>query len=173
LLAGLATVAGLCLVVLLGWSLGNPTAPQAEVAVDTGGPKTLTIKTERSGPHHIIRAALVGPNGHIQMASFIVDTGATDLVLPDSMIRRLGFTESDLEPIQLQTANGVVEGRKGVLKSVQFGGPDNNDAVERVTAVFLSDEETGGIALMGMNVLGRYKITIEDDADQIVLVRKH
>ena len=171
---GLTTVVGLCFVVLLGWYLGDPTpAPQAAMAVDSGGPKTLTIKTDRLGAHHVIRAALLGPGGHLQMASFIVDTGATDLVLPESMISRLGFSEADLEPVRLQTAHGVVQARKGVLKSVQLGGPDNNDVVERVAAVFLSEDDTGGYALMGMNVLGRYSITIEDDANQIVLVRKH
>ncbi|HTO84803.1 MAG TPA: retropepsin-like aspartic protease [Methylomirabilota bacterium] len=172
--AGLTTIVGLCFVVLVGWYLGAPTsAPQAAVAVDSGGPKTLTITTDRLGAHHVIRAALLGPSGHLQMASFIVDTGATDLVLPDSMIERLGFKESDLEPVQLQTAHGVVQARKGVLKAVQLGGPDNNDEVLRVAAVFLSEDDTGGYALMGMNVLGRYSITIEDDANQIILVRKH
>jgi len=175
LLGGLATVAGLVTAVLFGWTLGpaSAPAPHAELAVDTSGPKTLTIKTDRRGPHHIIRAALIGPSGRTQMMSFIVDTGATDVVLPDSMIKDLGFRESDLTPVELQTANGVIDARRGVLKSLQLGGPDNNDVIERVAVVFLSDEDIGGVALMGMNVLGRYSVTIQDDANQIILVKRH
>jgi len=170
----MATVTGLVTAVLFGWTLGPAApSPHVELAVDNGGPKTLTIKTDRAGPHHIIRAALLGPNGHTQVVSFIVDTGATDMVLPESMADRLGFTPDNLRTVELQTANGVATAREGVLKSIQLGGPDNNDVIERVAVVFLGDDETGGVALMGMNVLGRYKVTIEDDADQIILVKRH
>jgi len=89
------------------------------------------------------------------------------------MADRLGFTPDNLRTVELQTANGVATAREGVLKSIQLGGPDNNDVIERVAVVFLGDDETGGVALMGMNVLGRYKVTIEDDADQIILVKRH
>jgi aspartyl protease family protein len=168
-----ATFAAIGLTVLLGWSLGSSDAEvNATMAVDTGGPKTLTLKTSRNGPHHIIRAALVGPNGRTQMMSFIVDTGATDMVLPASMIGKLGFRESELSEEGVQTANGVTTALRGQLRSVELGGPDNNDVIQRVPVMFIGDEETGGIALMGMSVLGRYSMTIEDAEDRIILVRR-
>jgi len=37
---------------------------------------------------------------------------------------------------------------------------------------FMSDKDTGGYALMGMSVLGRYTMTIEDDQDRIILVKR-
>ncbi len=141
-------------------------------AVETSGPKTLTLKTDRAGRHHIIRAAVVGPNGRTELVSFIVDTGATDMVLPASMIAKLGFRESELSSINVQTANGVAEGQRGFLRSLELGGPDRSDVLQRVPVMFMSDDDTGGYALMGMSVLGRYNMTIEDAENQIILVKR-
>jgi aspartyl protease family protein len=135
-------------------------------------PQTLIINTDRRGPHHVMRAILTGPNGRPQGVSFIVDTGASDVVLPSSMITRLGFEANDLPGLQLQTANGVVSARRGVLKALEIGGGDNREVIERVSVLFISDAATGGTALMGMSVLGRYNMTIEDDEDRIVLARR-
>src|SRR5215468_4705114 len=133
ILAGAGTLAAIGLTVFLGWNLGSSgEQTNVAVAVETGGPKTLTLKTSRNGPHHIIRAALVGPNGHTQLVSFIVDTGATDVILPASMIARLGFRESELYAISVQTAHGVTDGRRGFLRSLELGGPDVSDVIERV-----------------------------------------
>lgn len=174
ILAGAATLAAIALTVFLGWNLGSSDDNQstAAVAIETGGPKTLTLKTVRNGPHHIIRAALIGPNGHTELMSFIVDTGATDMVLPASMIAKLGFRESELEPMGVQTANGVAEAQRGFLRSLELGGIDEHDVLKHVPVVFLGDDETGGYALMGMSVLGRYNVTIEDAEDQIILVKR-
>jgi aspartyl protease family protein len=132
----------------------------------------LTLKTDRAGRHHIIRAAVVGPNGHTELVSFIVDTGATDMVLPASMIAKLGFRESELESVGVQTANGVAEGLRGFLRSLELGGLDHTDVLNHVPVMFMSDDDTGGYALMGMSVLGRYNMTIEDAENQIVLVKR-
>lgn len=159
--------------VLLGWTLGSSDSQvSVNVAVGSDGPKTVTLKTSRNGAHHIIRAALVGPNGHTQLVSFIVDTGATDVILPASMIALLGFRESELYAVSVQTAHGVTDGRRGFLRSLELGGPDVSDVIERVPVMFMSDEDTAGHALMGMSVLGRYTMTIEDDRDRIILVKR-
>jgi clan AA aspartic protease (TIGR02281 family) len=142
------------------------------VAVESDGPKTLTLSTSRSGRHHVIRAALIGPNGRTQLVSFIVDTGATDMVLPASMIVKLGFRESELDSIGVQTANGVTDAYRGFLKSLELGGPDRSDVLRHVPVMFIDDESTGGYALMGMSVLGRYNMTIEDAEDRIILVKR-
>lgn len=160
--------------VFAGWTLGGAEQPPAVILATeaVSGPKTLIIHTSRRGGHHVMRAAVIGPNNRPQLVSFLVDTGATSLVLPVSMIDRLGFQFADLKSIQIQTANGIIAGTQGVLKSVQLGGPDNNDVIERITVQFVDDAAIGGQALMGMNVLSRYSITIEDKRDQIVLVKQ-
>jgi aspartyl protease family protein len=154
---------------MLGSSSGDV---DVAVAVETNGPKTLVLKTTRSGPHHIIRAAVIGPNGHTQLVSFIVDTGATDMVLPASMIAKLGFRESELEAVGVQTANGVAMGQRGFLRSLELGGLDHSDVIQRVPVMFMADADTGGYALMGMSVLNRYSMTFEDADDEIILVKR-
>ncbi len=167
-----ATAAALAVTIIVGLALGTAdTHVDVNMAVDAGGPKTLTLKTSRYGAHHVVRAALVGPNGRTQMLSLIVDTGATDIVLPASMIDRLGFRSSELSRTSVQTANGVAEAQRGLLRSIELGGPEINDVIQRVPVIFISDGDTGGYALMGMSVLGRYSMTIEDD-DRIILVRR-
>lgn len=168
-----ATLAALCLTIVTGWTLGTAEPqPSVGVATDAGGPKTLTLTTSRQGPHHIIRAALVGPNGRTQLVSLIVDTGATDMVLPASMIGKLGFRGNELSPTSIQTANGITHAQRGQLRSVELGGPDVSDVIERVPVLFMDDADIGGYALMGMSVLGRYSMTIEDREDRIVLVKR-
>jgi len=173
MLMGAATIAAIGLTVLLGWTLGSSESDvSVAVAVETNGPKTLTLKTSRNGPHHIVRAAVIGPNGHTQLVSFIVDTGATDVVLPASLIAKLGFRESELDPIGVQTANGVATGQRGYLRSLELGGPDQKDVLQHVAVMFMSDDDTGGYALMGMSVLGRYNMTIQDADDRIILMKR-
>jgi clan AA aspartic protease (TIGR02281 family) len=120
-----------------------------------------------------MRAILTGPSGQPQGVSFIVDTGASDVVLPYSLMKRLGFEAADLPSLQMQTANGVVTAKRAVIKALELGAGDNREVIQRVTVLFISDAAIGGVALMGMNVLGRYNMTIEDDADRIVLTRRH
>lgn len=169
----MASFAALAIIVLLGWSLGSSGGQvSAKLAVEATGPKTLTLKTSRFGPHHIVRAALVGPNGRTQLVSLIVDTGATDVVLPESMIEKLGFRDSELTETGIQTANGVTSAQRGLLRSLELGGPDHSDVIQRVPVMFMSDDDTGGYALIGMSVLGRYSMTIEDDEDRIILVKR-
>jgi clan AA aspartic protease (TIGR02281 family) len=172
LIIGVATLAAFAVIIFMGWTLGAPEPEAGAVmAVDNSGPKTLTLSTSRYGRHHVIRAAMIGPNGRTQLMSFVVDTGATDIVLPASMIKKLGFRESELTWVGVQTANGAAEAQRGFLRSLELGGPDNSDVIQRVPVMFMSDSATGGVALMGMSVLGRYKMTIEDAEDRIVLVK--
>jgi len=167
-----ATVGAIGLTVLFGWMLGSSDAEVTVAAAVETGPKTLTLKTSRSGPHHIIRAAVIGPNGRTQLVSFIVDTGATDMVLPASMIAKLGFRESELSAVSVQTANGLAEGHRGFLRSLELGGLDHSDVLQHVPVLFMGDVDTGGFGLMGMSVLGRYNMTIEDADDRIILVKR-
>lgn len=174
-----ATAVALVLVIYFGWSAGGSSdarvdlASAAATAPASDGPKTLVINTDRRGPHHVMRAIVTGPNGQPQGVSFIVDTGASDVVLPSSLMKRLGFEAADLPDLAMQTANGRVGAKQGVLKSLELGGPDGREVISRVTVLFISDASIGGVALLGMNVLGRYSMTIEDDQDRIVLVRRH
>ena len=107
--------------------------------------KTLTLKTDRAGRHHIIRAAVIGPNGHTQLVHrSSSDTGATDMVLPASMIAKLGFRESYESSSRSASRPPTASPRACVVScsSLELGGPDHNDVLQRVPVMFMSDDDT-------------------------------
>lgn len=124
------------------------------------------VKTTRRGAHHLVRAILVGPSGVRRTESLIVDTGATDVVLPHSMSRQLGFQQVQLRDGWSQTANGRVRTKRGVISSLQVGQFE----AENVTVNFVEDEALGGVMLLGMSFLGRFQVTIDDENDRLVLM---
>lgn len=114
-----------------------------------------------------------GPGGHYyatlevhgQPIRFVIDTGATDVVLARSDARRIG-----LDPDQLvytgraRTANGVVPTARVTLDEVVFGAFTDRD----VTA-WVNDGEMD-ISLLGMSYLSRFeRIAIE--GGQLMLTR--
>ena len=66
------------------------------------------VKTQRMGAHHQVQAILNGPNQSDIAVSLLVDTGATTVVLPESMIGPLGFSRGGLQDGYSQTAAGSV-----------------------------------------------------------------
>ena len=97
----------------------------------------------------------------------ILDTGASMVVLPSSMMAQLGFRAAELQVARMQTANKTVEGRVGVLRSVTVGGMAASD----VRVAFVDDGLLNGAMLLGMSYLEHFRITIDDKNDQILLTR--
>jgi aspartyl protease family protein len=108
---------------------------------------------------------LTGADGDRVTVPMIVDTGASTIVLPSSLIARLGFDEEALADGLMETANRRVKGKKAILASVEIG-----QAVQRDVAVaFIEDDRLGGAMLLGMSFLGRYRLTIDDAENRITL----
>jgi clan AA aspartic protease (TIGR02281 family) len=177
LIPGLLAVAAIAGATAAGWLLAAPGAKFGAGVVMPSlagpAPMLITINTDRHGPHHVLKAAISGPSQQAQMVSFIVDTGASEVILPISVMQRLGFRASDLRETELQTVNGRVLAKRGVLRTLVLGDPGNQDVIRNVAAVFIDDAATGGFAFLGMNILGRYSITISDEQDQILLRRQN
>ncbi len=126
------------------------------------------VKTQRLGSHHQVQALLNGPNDVEIGVSLLVDTGATTLVLPDSMIARLGFKPGELQAGQSQTAGGSIAVKMGFLKSVKVG-----DAVaENVPVSFISDKKLNGARLLGMSFLSRFRFSLDDENNELILLSK-
>ncbi len=125
----------------------------------------LTVTTTRRGGHHLVQAVLVGPAEIPQITSLIVDTGASTVVLPESLIEPLGFFAGELRHTSAQTANGKVNAKIGRLKSVTLDSAIAYD----VPVMFISDERLGGNKLLGMSFLDRFRFTIDDANSQIIL----
>ena len=101
------------------------------------------------------------------------------------VLQGLGLGEGSAERIKKEIGSACPpedgEGRGGretsarqrhVGGSLELGGPDHSDVLNHVPVMFMSDDDTGGYSLMGMSVLGRYNMTIEDAENQIILVKR-
>ncbi|WP_172328664.1 TIGR02281 family clan AA aspartic protease [Mangrovicoccus sp. HB161399] len=97
-----------------------------------------------------------GPDGHYHLTmqvngtplSFIVDTGASDIVLSLEDARKIGMDTDRLAFFgNARTANGTVETAKVVLKEVKIGDITDRNVPARVNA----GEMTG--SLLGMRYL--------------------
>ena len=130
-------------------------------------PDAIEIETARRGAHHVVMADLAGPGGDRITVPMIVDTGATSIVLPASLIERLGFNAEALADGVMETANRRVRGKKAVLALVEIGAATESD----VAVMFIDDDRLGGTMLLGMSFLGRYRLTI-DDVDNLITLTK-
>jgi aspartyl protease family protein len=142
--------------------LSSRIRPAAEIVSGYRVPMT------RRGEHHVVKAVLVGPSGARRSASLIIDTGASAVVLPLSMSKRLGFREDELHDGWSQTANGKVRTKRGVLASLQVG----QTIAEEVKVSFVADEALSSNSLLGMSFLGRFRVTIDDANKRLILISK-
>ena len=88
---------------------------------------------------------------------FLVDTGASTLVFPQSLASSLGYAADDLQSVRVQTANGKTMGLTAMLQSVRVGEAES----ERVAVTFVDYNLLGGKRLLGMSSLGRFRMTID------------
>lgn len=133
-----------------------------------GAADAATVPTTRVGSHHQVEAMIVGPNGVAETVPLIVDTGASTLVLPDSMIPELGFAPETLRPGKSQTAVGQVQVKMGMLRSVRLGAV----TAEEVEVSFIADRKLGGTKLLGMSFLQRFRMTMDDTRNELILLAK-
>jgi len=95
---------------------------------------------------------------------FLVDTGATSVVLPGRDAERLGLDYRKGERGLNQTANGVVATYRVTLDSVRVGDIE----VSAVDAVVI--EQGLNIALLGMSFLNR--VEMKREGQSMVLIRR-
>jgi aspartyl protease family protein len=95
---------------------------------------------------------------------FLVDTGATSVVLPARDAERLGLDWRKGERGLNQTANGVVATYGVTLDSVRLGDIE----VRAVDAVVI--EQGLNIALLGMSFLNR--VEMKREGQSMVLIRR-
>lgn len=99
-----------------------------------------------------------GPDGHFRIqavvnggrVTFMVDTGATDIVLAPADARRIGIDPKSLKFDQrAQTANGIVRGASVRLNSLIVGSIDMGELPATVNGADMSE------SLLGMAFLNR------------------
>ena len=112
------------------------------------------------------------PDGHYYLTltvsgtpvEFMVDTGATNVVLSRRDAERLGIDPASLVYLgQAQTANGIVRTARVKLNDVQLGTWQ-----DETLAAWVNDGEMDG-SLLGMDYLGKFHIELA--ADRLLLRR--
>jgi predicted aspartyl protease len=127
----------------------------------------IVVETQRKGPSHALMLSLEGEGGKRVERPLLLDTGADYVVLPASLLGPLGIGPGSLRRQSVQTANGTVDAQLGTLTAIWFG----DQKVTRVATAFIDDARLGGNALLGMSVLGRFRVTIDDANNRVVLAR--
>lgn len=156
-------------VIVLGRT--TPGAVPPPPIVDVGGsstgddPKNIVLETRREGNQHSVTVSLEGARGERIEKLLLIDTGADAIVLPASLIQPLGIAADRLSEREVQTANGRVKARMGSLPGVWLG----TQRIADVEVAFLDDSQLGESALLGMSILGRYQMTIDDDSNTLTL----
>ncbi len=146
--------------IILGRKGAAPPPPVASSEVVVDQEQEITLETIRSGEHHLVDAVLIGTRGERHPIQLLVDTGASSVVLPYSLVSVLGIDPTTLRSRQVQTANGVLTAGVTALPAMELAGSLVND----IETAFIDDDLLGGMALLGMSLLGRYRITLEDHA---------
>lgn len=135
-------------------------APPARLAEQGRGAREVTrVRVQRAGTSMQVVALL---NGRVR-APFIVDTGASDVVIPRWVADELGIVVTERTRTQLyQTANGVVEEPVVRLDSVDLGG-----AVAEDVAASLSSSMPVG--LLGLSFFNRFHYQVDPQQGVITL----
>lgn len=131
-----------------------------ETAAQTGSRDSTTLAADSQG-HFLVDGQVNGV--HVR---FLVDTGATFVSLPRSLVRRLGIDLSTAERGASQTANGVVTVYRVKLDSVTVNGL----TLRNVEGV-IHDQAGLDVALLGMSFLNRTEM--RRDGQSLTLVKRY
>ncbi|WP_112323866.1 retropepsin-like aspartic protease family protein [Oceanibium sediminis] len=123
-------------------------------------PETLEIRRSLSGSFEAVLRI------NDETVRFLVDTGATDVVISLRDARRIGLDPATLSFHEsARTANGMVRTAPVILDKVEFGGLVDYNVPASV------NEGALGASLLGMSYLDRFE-RIEIRGDAMLLIRR-
>ncbi len=118
-------------------------------------PDAVEVSLQRNRYGHYVATGTINN----QSVEFLIDTGATDVVLPDSLARELALR--NLGPVTMSTANGTTRGYLTRINELKLGPIIVHD-VNAVVAPNLDTE-----ILLGMTVLR--ELDWQQRGDQLIL----
>ena len=126
--------------------------PNADPVTRTSGERSEVVLKQNRWGHYVTGGAINGED-----VVFMVDTGATDVAIPDGLARRLGLEFG--REIRINTANGVSRGWDTRLASVRIGGIELYDVAATIAPGLGGEDE----ALLGMSFLRRVEMLQSGD----------
>ena len=108
----------------------------------------IEVKLVSNGQGHFVASGQI--NG--QPATFMLDTGATDVAIPVALAERLGLEKG--APVTLSTANGRSQGYRTRLERLHLG-----DIVLRDVRALIAPGLDGEQVLLGMSALKQLEFT--------------
>jgi aspartyl protease family protein len=118
------------------------------ITVDAGGAAMVVLEQDRNG-HYQVEGLI-----NSQAVNFLVDTGATDVAVPESMARALGL---DFGPqVQVMTAAGPSKAWMTRLNMVSIGGISRRNVRATITSGEFNE------VLLGMSFLRHYSLQQQD-----------
>jgi aspartyl protease family protein len=136
-----------------------PASPAAPARAAAPG-QAVRIAVARAGTGMLVKVLV---NGSVT-APFLVDTGATDVLIPAALAKRLGIEAGpETRTKTYRTANGVVTQATVMLRSVDVGGA----VVENVPASISPNMEIG---LLGLSFFNHFTYHIDAAAGVLTLV---
>jgi len=139
------------------WGLWD-SAQFSTAAVQTGEGESFLLRRSFDGQYHLT-LQITGPNGVATPVRFIVDTGASDMVLTRQDAAKLGYGPEDLRYLGVaSTANGITRTAQVRLPRVTLEGHEARDVRALV------NEGELHASLLGMGYLERFsRIEIQRD----------
>lgn len=132
------------------WMEAQSNPNQVPVSIANGKMIEVTLMPNRQ--HHYV---VSGTINHHQV-TFLLDTGATDVVVPESLARRIGLSRG--QQYVAATANGQVAVYSTVLDSVEIG--DIRLAAIRAS---INPGMSEPVVLLGMSALRQLEFTQRGD----------
>jgi len=140
-------------------------SPPASVAGTAAGASA----SKRSGAVHRIQVMRAGSsmratvliNNSVKVP-FILDTGASDVVLPQWAAEELGLDLSDARTAHYSTANGVIASKLTTLDSVKLGSAE----VQKVPTSISTTMNTG---LLGLSFFNHFKYDFDPTTGVVTL----
>ncbi|HHX90028.1 MAG TPA: TIGR02281 family clan AA aspartic protease [Paracoccus sp.] len=148
--------------VMAGWGLWQSVMVPSFTIQQTGD-EAIELRRGRDGAYRLTLDVTGREGMASQPIRFIVDTGATDIVLTREDAEALGFTGEDLSFLgTARTANGLVRTAQVRLEGVHIGDQQHRDIRALV------NEGELHVSLLGMTFLSRFA-RIEMTGDRLRL----
>lgn len=145
--------------ILAGYGLWQDIAPRLAPVQITHGTGVIEIPKDRSG-QFVLSAQVNGTP-----IEFLVDTGASNVVLSHADAQKAGVEIDDLSYTGVaQTANGIVKTSVVSIDTLNVGGVQDDDV-----RAYVTDGDLFG-SLLGMDYLRRFE-KIEITREKLILTR--